>query len=297
MKYSLLQNFFFIVAFNFVAQSQNPLIIDVESGIINHKELNLTEISDDVTYVSLETSDECLIGYIDKIAFSGEDIFIETISPGKLLRFNNKGEFVNTIGKKGNGPNEYATLGSFCLNSAESDIYIYSVDPSKILIFDYEGKLKDQITINKNRVDHFSNIEFIPLSRHFILMQANGFGNTPFSYHIYQTKFELIKKLIKPVHFEMNGSYSRNKEFSYYVFNDELFVKENLLNDTVYRVLPTLNFKPAYIFESGKYRCPVKLRQNFMKFFMETDMKFVQLNNIYDCKNYLLFLFVFEKYY
>ena len=84
--------------------------INIENIPAEVRELKFSEVFTDFEVITLETRKECAIGNT-KIQFSKDFIFVGTQnSPGaaKLYRFDNKGQFINEIGKEGRGPGEHS---------------------------------------------------------------------------------------------------------------------------------------------------------------------------------------------
>ena len=81
--------------------------IDVYSAIQNKTEvLNVSQIAEDIEFLPLETTDECLLGdNIMNLVVTSMDIIIFDYEA--CYRFDRKGKFLNKIGVKGNGPGEY----------------------------------------------------------------------------------------------------------------------------------------------------------------------------------------------
>ena len=79
--------------------------IDVYTATQNKADvLNVSQIAEDIEFLPLETTDECLLGdgirnlvvtQSDIIIFDGEEV---------CYRFGRNGKFKNRIGRKGNGP-------------------------------------------------------------------------------------------------------------------------------------------------------------------------------------------------
>lgn len=290
--------FFFYCSINSLV-AQEPIIVDIKSGIENRKEVYVSAITDNIQYLPLETTNDNLISYIHTIKITSEFIFVRTFNPIALYRFARNGKFLNKIGTLGRGPNEYSYMAGFGVNEQENEVYLYALEPSRILVYNFDGVFKGKLTWQPNEEpDNFSDcacdIEFLS-DNNFIIMNSNGRGNTPFNYKIFSKKNTLITKAIQPLQFQMRGAFGTANEFSYFKINDNLFVKENLLNDTLYLVSPTLEFIPQYIFKAGKYSCPVKFRQEFMSFMERNDLKYFQPKYIFDCNNSLIFFFIFNK--
>ena len=84
--------------------AQKPVVINLTKAISESpKEIMLNELASDIRYVPLETTDDCLMNnefYI--MQYTGEDI----ITSG-IFHFDKNGKFLNKIGSKGQGPEEY----------------------------------------------------------------------------------------------------------------------------------------------------------------------------------------------
>ena len=84
--------------------AQKPVVINLAKAISESpKEIMLNELASDIRYVPLETTDDCLMNnefYI--MQYTGEDI----ITSG-VFHFDKNGKFLNKIGSKGQGPEEY----------------------------------------------------------------------------------------------------------------------------------------------------------------------------------------------
>lgn len=84
--------------------AQKPVVINLAKAISESpKEIMLNELASDIRYVPLETTDDCLMNnefYI--MQYKGEDI----ITSG-IFHFDKNGKFLNKIGSKGQGPEEY----------------------------------------------------------------------------------------------------------------------------------------------------------------------------------------------
>lgn len=93
--------------------------------IQNYKEINITDISDSLEYISLETKPESLIVLIqDLIHF--ENKFYVLDFQGKILVFGQRGKFLYQIGSKGEGPGEFNDLTSFAIDKERKELYLSS---------------------------------------------------------------------------------------------------------------------------------------------------------------------------
>lgn len=110
--------------------------------------------------ISLETTDESLIGQIAKMKLAKDRIFIlDNEISKKLVVFDAKGKFLYKIGTIGGGPGEFfrAPL-DFSIDKENNLIYAFEAESKKIVIFDWNGKFLKEIRISKKWPYAFSLI-------------------------------------------------------------------------------------------------------------------------------------------
>jgi hypothetical protein len=121
-----------------------------KSGDTQHKVIsNYTEIKEcfdsvyfkSSTLIKLETTDECLIKWIDKIMFDENRLFIFDKSLNSVFIFDMDGKFLHTVNRVGNGPGEYTRLDGVCLDVSKKQLILVPNSPHKIYYMDYDGNL------------------------------------------------------------------------------------------------------------------------------------------------------------
>lgn len=110
--------------------------------------LNMSEIFSNIDYIPLETTKECLIGYMN-IPIFGEDIIIRSYNNGgSIYRFSEQGKFLNKIGSIGRGPGEYQ---DFCdVKLIENNIVVVSNFSNNILYYKLSGDFINEYHVNIN---------------------------------------------------------------------------------------------------------------------------------------------------
>ena len=103
------------------AQNNKPEVIQLVNSNRYAHELKLSDIAKQVTYIPLETKDNCLIGNQYRVSFSNEFIFVN--NGGVLLQFTPKGKFIRQINKIGQGPGE-GLARCFAVDEKSRLIYI-----------------------------------------------------------------------------------------------------------------------------------------------------------------------------
>lgn len=88
--------------------------------------------------VSLETSDSLYIGNERELVVTDNSFVLYDCMNGLIFRYGIDGKFINRIGRKGKGPQEYLSISN--VQYKDSLLYVYSF-PSKIMAFSLDGNL------------------------------------------------------------------------------------------------------------------------------------------------------------
>ena len=126
MKKSVYMLFISILAVACTAKREQSVVNEViDATEICHDALHTSEFIDSSYFIPLETSDQCLIKFIDKVVFTSDYIFVlDRQGNNKVLVFNKNGRFLHTIGAIGHGPNEHVLLYDFCVDTATRQAYL-----------------------------------------------------------------------------------------------------------------------------------------------------------------------------
>ena len=114
--------------------------IDVYTATQNKADvLNVSQIAEDIEFLPLETTDECLLGdNIMNIVATSKDIIIFDYEA--CYRFDRKGKFKNKIGVKGNGPGEYVKPMYVTVDTLNKWVYMGDYMVKRFVKYDFEGK-------------------------------------------------------------------------------------------------------------------------------------------------------------
>lgn len=77
-----------------------------------------------IELIQLESDPQSLIGYMDKAMCIGDSIIILDMSRSSVFLFSPEGRFLNAIGRRGDGPEEYLMCYDIAYNSTTSNISI-----------------------------------------------------------------------------------------------------------------------------------------------------------------------------
>ncbi|MDR1403605.1 MAG: 6-bladed beta-propeller [Tannerellaceae bacterium] len=227
-------------------------IINIEKNITKGEDINLSFIAKSVRYIPLETNRTVLLSDELQVYHTTDYIFIGDQQTNLFYRFDKDGKFMNTIGKKGGGPGEYAQALFFFIDENLNDFYIIGTQEKALYVYDFSGKFKRKIeltespwAINKsgenfvfynnrfNRIKNANNINEL------FLADKNGklVQSTPTS-----IKDEELDMMLFELPF-------------FYTYNNRLFYKNPLI-DKVFQIDNNLNLKPVYEIRTGSK--PVK---------------------------------------
>lgn len=125
--------------------------------------------SDALKEIDLTILDEstCLLGSALSMYSAGENYILVDKMNGRISRFSGEGNFLNEIGRKGNGPQEYLDMTNVQVSSDTLVVFSY---PDKILRYNVNGDF-----ISENRSVQLGQSSFI------------GKNGSVFTYHGYST--------------------------------------------------------------------------------------------------------------
>ncbi|MCH7410553.1 6-bladed beta-propeller [Belliella sp. DSM 111904] len=106
----------------------------------NKSEIKYEDYIEFVKYVKLETTDESLIGAVDKLLFDDDMIFVIDKQVTKsIFVFDDKGKFMHKIHAVGDGPDKYFSILDVSLDVTNKLICLVDLDGRRIKFYTYEG--------------------------------------------------------------------------------------------------------------------------------------------------------------
>ena len=141
--------------------------------------LPLSEAAAKVEIVSLEVTDESLIGEITKMKVTDSDIWVKHYKDNHVLRFSRSGKFLNKVGKVGQGPEEYIRMADFFVDENTKEVYIQTTIVG-VKVYDYEGNYK-RTAAKTSPDDVFMKMyfQFALYDNKFFIAQNLAFINKP----------------------------------------------------------------------------------------------------------------------
>jgi len=255
-------------------------LVDIEANIGKMEVLKLSEFTNNIKYVPLESKDNLPYGYTDDLAISGNLILISDMKV--CLLYNINGHFILKAGNIGRGPGEYPYITNIDLGKA-GEIYLSDTED----LYEYRS---DGQFINKY-INSILNESFY-LSNWVLIGDSLLFGHVPNSTGQEENKALLVDKFGHIKHyyenyilFERDHRISSTLEDHAHIskFKENVFYKE-LFNDTLFYLSDQLDLLPVYSFKLGKYKASESARKTLS---FEEIFKFIYLYNVFQTENYL----------
>jgi hypothetical protein len=115
-----------------------------------------------------------------------KNYFFYDLQTNKINVFNRNGDFMKTLSKAGDGPNDPLNITDFWI-ADNNDIQVY--DYGQMKIFNYDSLLNYKNSIKSDQFNHFSGFQKIPNSKNYIGYANFNMHNKPFKDQLYQIAF------------------------------------------------------------------------------------------------------------
>ena len=183
-KYILL--FVVICIISCKQQPESGTLITVPVDVAEDNPVKLSEIADDITKISLELTDESIIGFVQKVIFQNDRLIVlDGSMDAKIMVFDSEGKFIRNISQKGQGPGEFVNINDITFVSKENNIYI-ATHENKILCFNIDGTF-----INECKVKY---PEYINFREGYLNVFSTSLGEKVEGGYLNQTKLYKIDK-------------------------------------------------------------------------------------------------------
>lgn len=289
MKKSVLLSLLsFGISLLYAPELNSQVVIPIKDNLHNAKTIHLSEIASDVTFVPLETTDDCLLGNDCYIQYVDGQIFV---SSDILYRFDGKtGKFLNKIGSKGQGPGEYLNSFRYTVNPVTKRIYVLQF--KDMLEYDYDGKYLRTLPADNHNVG-----TCCMLNENQLLYANDAYNNTvenlaPQLYTVDLQKGKIVGKIASPVEKKLRGALNLSSFDFFYPYKGQVYFKGSF-QDEIYLVQSPKKKVAAYVCDRGY------LKAGYDKKNAEIDprnrMKGIQIQNIFETDKYLLLSYVYEK--
>jgi len=229
-------------------------VVDYESILNNKIQVNLSELTDDIEYIKLETNEKCLLHPRAEYFFTDEYIFIDNSS--HILQFDRSGKFIKQIGKPGRGPGEIGLIRMLSVLDEKKQLVVQTNWARKLYYFSYDGDFLKTV-----KVEDIRRIKAIPGER-LVYFAGCVYGYEDYMFALLNTTGDTLDVVNNHYKWENKtgrvGTMSFHLFIPFYFYNNTISFK-SMHNDTVYHVSGD-SIKPEYLIELGKYQLPQEYR-------------------------------------
>ena len=168
----------------------------VINASVNDDAHNLSEIAQDVVAIPLETNENCLISYINRVISTKEHFFVLSDC---IYMFNRQGEFERKIGSLGRGPEEYTGISTFAVDEISERIIVAS--RNKLLCFGFNGDFIFSVPVNKfvEYIDIVGEEVLLISSKMGVPVDDGTFANTTWLYRLNSELTVLDSIMVKQI--------------------------------------------------------------------------------------------------
>lgn len=223
--------------------------IEIDPSTVRN--LKLSEVMSHLEYISLETTEESLIGMVSKVYIVKNRFYLfDRFSSKAVFCFDRNGSFLFKIQASGNGPGEFSYPTDLQVDSKE--ISVWDLGNKKLLKFSLEGDFLSEVmiplefdqflTINDTTVSLYTAGENVIVEKLYngnLLVMSKGFDNVYYQSHPHEDGSDDI--------FWTNTLTEPN--FFNYSFND-----------TIFKVTPESEI-PHLIVDFGSFKRPDRILQ------------------------------------
>ncbi len=258
-------------------------VINIEPHIEHQEIIELSQFSDNISYVPLETKEYLLNEYCNLVFL---DSLVLIYDLNKCVLYSSSGRFLTGIGTKGSGPAEFqfciqacfSNHNSIYLQSSLYDLYEYGLDGTFI------SEYKNIFRIDDSDEKFVYNWALINDSLFFCHL-PNSTGQMDY-------KFLLINKSGKTkqtwknfdIFIREGVDYAYEQKAFFNSFNGDLFVKQ-FFNDTLFFLNKRKELIPKFIFYLGDLKMPLKVRTG--RFGGEELWSYITLYDFYQTGRYI----------
>lgn len=111
-------------------------------------EINLSDITDSVSYIPLETNKESLFAYINKLVIYKNRIYVmDNIRAKGVFIFDMQGRLIAKIGKRGGAPFEFADLWGMAIDKKNDRLVVADMRKCQVMVYSLDGEYEKHIKI------------------------------------------------------------------------------------------------------------------------------------------------------
>jgi hypothetical protein len=260
-------------------KSDHKFIFEFDPRTLKENEITLSQIADDISYIPLDNSLPISLIYSPRY-FTDNSIYLSALNNG-IIAFDRKGKLIRKIGSIGRGPGEYVNYTQFTVNDKNETVYV--LDGNIIKVHSKTGSFLRSISL-KEFGDGADAVEFNN-SKLFVSYPLQ-FTGIKYDWIILDTLGNLVKKNERTV-----PSFTSN-----WLIGGGMYKFENGIhhwspyNDTVFSILPDLNYEASFIFSQGEHRLPKSDIDDIFKIKL-----YFNPYKVFETRRFLVIKYLFNK--
>ncbi|WP_106831899.1 6-bladed beta-propeller [Parabacteroides pacaensis] len=273
----------------------------VSTQIINiPDQLDITTHADSIfstlTFVPLETTDECIISFVMNLKIIDSLIYIND-GLKRLLVFDSNGKFKYQIGSKGNGPGEYLEMRDYIIYKDRIEI----LDFKKILTYSLTGeyiKTKHFDFLDQNQYCNADYFTPAPTGGYYFWGGTSGikdFRTKNKKYLMYHISDDM--KIKKGEFLITHGSGSCFYRYSHY--KDWILIDPSYGDYNIYQIDNQGEISSRYYFDFGKnaYKgeIPIPDKSKAPQINEELNSYVLEMNNFLETQNWIHIDFAYKQ--
>lgn len=280
--------FFFVLLFGCSKKAENIKTIKIG---VSESPIYLSDIVSSISYIELESCDECLIGDVDKILYYGGRFYILDRNVTKSLYvFDTLGKFNFKVHRVGVGPGEYVQPDDFVLDTLNQDIILVDAEQRKVIKYDlYNGNFKSEFSV-----------EFLPYCLGFLkdgfVFYTNYVPSSFGSYNLIFTNFNL-QAINFAFPFKLDENLPRIAPQTVFSSVGDSLIFIPPFQDTIYTIFNG-RLKPQYFVDFGKLSIINLLKKRYQSSsFYEFARRFAFLKQSYlETQKLIYFAFIYDNF-
>jgi len=230
-------------------------VVNYESVLNNKAQVNLSELTDDIEYIKLETNEKCLLHRMAEYFFTDDYIFVDNST--HILQFDRNGKFIKQIGTPGRGPGEIGLIRNLSVLDKKKQLVVQTNWAHKLYYFSYDGDFLESVPFNTRAW----RIKSIPGNRMVYFDQCTR-GHEDYMFALTNLEGDTLDVVNNHYKWERTLVSGQSIQYSLFVpiyfYNNTLSFK-SMHNDTVYTVSGD-SIRAEYLIDLGDFQLPQEYR-------------------------------------
>ena len=269
--YSLL-----VAAILFSCAPVKESVIDLAKAVGENETPLLSSLASEIRYIPLETQQESVLDRPTHIYVYNSEIFIECHMMKFFRVFDTNGNYLRTVDRHGNGPEEYRTFFDSTFEM-EGDGVISVLERHMIRRYDTQGNFIGTIDLDQNALRYYRNLEYLGNG----MYKLDATVNDSVSVVLFDSNGKEIDSKLVGISFTQKYESISLSVPPVVSFSNDNFLVQNVGMDTIYRYDRNLNRSFAYQIDCGKYDYLYKTNDMF-------NMIQFAIGCLIDSQNYLI---------